>query len=162
MMTIPKINFILVFFIFLLLVISFLRESVFENINAHSWYLYYENDASHLPAFLSFFKRFSYAELYRIKWVLTAMFSLLFLFLSSAIIKIIFRKKKFIVWTFYTYAAIVIVSAISFLLGKLLNHAESGYHISRFFMGLLQSPFLLIFLIPAFKLVTAEGEEKTA
>lgn len=142
--------------------LSFLRESVFENINGHMWYLYYYNDKSYLPSYLSFLKQLSYNQLYWSKWGLTAFFSLLFLSFSCLLMVLVFKEKKFIRWTIYSYLAVVLVAAMAYLGGALFNNAENGYLISRFFMGMVQSPFLLIFLIPAFKLVPPKEESHPA
>lgn len=140
--------------------LSFLRESVFENLNAHMWYLYYHSDKSYLPSYLSFLKQFSYNQLYWLKWALTIFFSLLFLVFSCLLMMLVFKEKKFIRWTIYSYLAIILVAAIAYLGGVLFNNAGNGYTISRFFMGLVQSPFLLIFLIPAFKLVVPAEDKR--
>ena len=68
---------------------------------------------------------------------------------------------KFIRWTIFSYIAVVAVSGISYGMGILFHDGENGYIFSRFFMGLIQSPFLLILLIPAFKLAEASGDKKT-
>ena len=148
-------------FVLLLIALSFLRESVFVNINAHIWYLFYENDKTHLISFLSFLYPLSYKELYWFKWGLTVFFSMIFLFFSCIIIFLVFKEKKFIRWTIFSYIAVLLVAGIAYFSGSILNSIEQGYLISRFFMGLVQSPFLLIFLIPAFKLAENPGEKKT-
>lgn len=154
-------RFLIPLFVLFIIVLSFLRESVFVDINAHMWYLFYQNDKSYLAPYLSFLDPLNYGQLYWFKWILTFFFSVLFLFLSCVVIRLIFKEKKFIRWTVYSYAAIVLVAAVAFLTGKLFNKAEDGYLISRFFMGMVQSPFMLIFLIPAFKLAAPPGDKKT-
>ena len=142
----------IVVFVSVLIALSFFREFVFVNINAHMWYLFYENDKSHLANTLSFLTPLSYFQLYWLKWFITILFSGVFLFLSCIIIKLIFTEKKFIHWTIYSYLSIIIISAISYFIGILFNNSEKGYLAARFFMGMLQSPFLLMILIPAFYL----------
>ena len=160
-MTMNKNRLAIIFFIAILIALSFLRESVFVNINLHLWYLYYHNDKSYLAPYLSFLSPLSYSQLYYFKWFLTVFFSLVFLFFSCIIIHYIFNEKKFIRWTIYAYLAVVAVSCISYCVGILFNHVENGYIFSRFFMGMVQSPFILILLIPAFKLADVSGEKKT-
>lgn len=147
--------------VIILIALSFFRESVFVNINTHMWHLFYHNDKTYLAPYLSFLQQLSYSQFYWFKWALTVFFSLLFLFLSCIIIQLVFKEKKFIRWTIYSFAAIMAVSALAFVIGKLLNRSEDGYIISHFFMGMIQSPFVLIFLIPAFKLAAPSGDKKT-
>ncbi len=153
-----KKGFFIIFFVFIFISFSFFREFIFKNINAHMWYLFYENDRSHLSPYLNFLNEFSYKKLYWFKWGLTIFFSLAFLGFSILIISLIFAEKKFLLFTIYFYFGILVISGLSYSAGWLLNEVEKGYTISRFFMGLVESPFILIFLIPAFKL--AGSEEK--
>lgn len=140
------------FLILILIAFSFLRESVFLNINAHMWYLFNYGDKSYLSPLLSFLSPLSYQQFYWLKWGITVFFCLIFLFLYCIIISSIFKGKKFLQWTIFSFLSLVLVSAIAFVTGIIFNKSETGYTISRFFMGMIQSPFLLIFLIPAFKL----------
>lgn len=148
-------------FVLLIIALSFFRESIFININAHMWYLFYENDKTHLASYLKFLKPFSYKEIYWFKWGLTIFFSILFLFFSNIIVFLVFKEKKFIHWTIFSYLVLILVAGMAYLTGVLFNSLEQGYLISRFFMGMVQSPFLLIFLIPAFNLAVNSAEEKT-
>lgn len=148
-------------FVLLIIALSFFRESIFININAHMWYLFYENDKTHLSSYLKFLKSFSYKEIYWFKLGLTIFFSMIFLFFSCIIIFLIFKEKKLIRWTIFSYLTIILVAGMAYLTGTLFNSLEQGYLISRFFMGMVQSPFLLIFLIPAFNLAVNSAEEKT-
>lgn len=147
----------LALFIILLIALSFFRESVFININAHMWYLYYQNDKSYLLPWLSFLKPLSYSQLYSLKWILTVFFSILFFSLTSIIIKLMFNEWKFIKWTLIVFCGFLSVAALSYTAGILFNNTSDGYIVSRFFIGLVQSPFLLIFLIPAFKLSSSNS-----
>lgn len=137
---------------------GFFRESVFENINAHMWYLYYDNDRSHLPSWLWLIGSLSYSQLYWLKWILTILFSALFLGMSCGIIHLIFDNKEMVKWTVYFYSGILLIAFVSFLSGKISGKMEEAYLISRFFMGLIQSPFLLVFLIPAYQLVKPSAQ----
>ena len=130
--------------------LSFFRESVFVNINGHIWFLYYHNDKSYLYSFLSFLLPLTYLQLYWFKWLLTLLFVALFLFLSCLVIKLLFGDKKFVKWTIYAFLAIIMIAAVSYGVGILFNKSGDGYLLARFFMGMIQSPFLLMFLIPAF------------
>lgn len=140
------------FSIVLIIALSFFREAVFVNVNAHMWFLLYHNDKTHLLPYLEFLRPLSFKQLVWFKWGLTLFFSAVFLAVSCLIVRFIFKEKKFILWTILSFISIIMVSAFFYFFGIIFGIAEDGYLISRFFMGMVQGPFILMFLIPAFKL----------
>ena len=136
--------------------LGFLRDSVFKSINAllRAWDL---DQDFFLPKYLSFLENYEYNTLVNIKWLLTLLFSFLFLFLSIFALKLLFNSKKHIKITIFTYFGIIGLSTIFILIGLVWpGQSEKMYEFARFLMGMAQSPIILMILIPAFKLSEKE------
>ncbi|MDQ3190496.1 MAG: hypothetical protein M3Q58_02795 [Bacteroidota bacterium] len=136
----------------LLLGLGLFRDFLFTNINFWLYELYYQRGDFELPASLSSFNSFSYAQLYYFKWVLTVLFSLLYLLVYLLGIWVIFRQKKFLIWTIAAFVFIYVIAGCFYIYGWAFNDLKQGYQFARTFMGFVQSPFLLMLLIPAFML----------
>ncbi|MBN4051358.1 hypothetical protein JYU16_00930 [bacterium AH-315-M05] len=137
----------------LIIAMGFLREFLFVNINYHLQFLYYHMERSYMAESLNFLRSFTYDELYKIKWILTILFTLVYLFFTCLVIKLLFHGKKCVLRTIYIFAAIIFISFIFYTSGYLINQDAIGYRLARICMGVVQSPLPLIILIPAFKLI---------
>jgi hypothetical protein len=141
--------------VLLLLLLGYFRDFMFININFLMGVKYYvgiETDYV-LPAQLSLLDKLSYDQLYYGKFILTLFFAILFFLISLFTIRRVFGKeKKYTRWTLYAYAGIFATSALFYLYAMITNDYENGYKLSRAFMGFLQSPFVLMVLVPAFKM----------
>ena len=137
----------------LIIALGFLREFLFININYHLQFLYYHMKRSYMTKSLNFLRSYTYDELYEIKWILTILFTLVYLFFTCLVIKLLFHVKKCVLRTIYIFAAIVFISFIFYTSGHLVNQDAIGYRLARICMGVVQSPLPLIILIPAFKLI---------
>ena len=84
-----------------------------------------------------------------LKWILTIAFSLAFLVLGLVVLRKVLKDTEGGRWLMITYLGAVIISGFFFLLGQLIGQQELGYTLSRVFMGALQSPFILMLMIPA-------------
>ena len=143
------------FFLFLLilslLVTGFYRDFVFKNINAllQAW----DADMDYtMPPSLTFFTNYEYHTLVNIKWVLTIVFSIIYLIISIFTVRLLFNNKKYIRLTVATYAGVLVVSCVFIAIGFVFHHSENMYSLARYLMGMVQSPVLLMIVIPAFKL----------
>jgi hypothetical protein len=138
--------------IIVLLIIGFYREFVFKNINALIQAIDADMDYE-MPSSLNFLSGYQYQTLINIKWVLTIVFAALYLIISMITIKVIFDNQKFRKITMMVFLAVTLLSGIFILLGFLIkSRNDNMYEIARFLMGILQSPIILMLLIPAFKL----------
>lgn len=140
----------------LLILTGYLRDSIFKTINAllRSWDL--EQDYF-IPPFLSFLENFEYETLENLKWLLTLLFSILYLILSIFAIKLVFKDRKYIKIAILTYVGIIILSGIFIISGYLFTStSEKMYEFARYLMGMAQSPIVLMILIPTFKLSEKE------
>lgn len=147
---------IIIFFVIIVFIaVGFLRDAVFMNINSQLYKLYFKNYTYSLPDWLSTFNTWPYMKLYYFKYVLTALFVLLYLGLSLFIVKLFTRDITKIKWVFYAYGIVLALSLITYLGGYFLNNFPKGYLFTRNLLGLLQSPFITMIIIPALKLDTS-------
>ena len=138
---------------------GFFREYVFQNLNAWIGEMYYKENVYQLPENLYVFKRFTYDELYTLKWILTLTCMVIYMGLTLTVIKIIYRDRKYLVITVGTFFALFIIAGICYVAGNLLNNYYYGYTLSRIFMGMVQSPLVLMILVPAFQLSRGSAEK---
>ena len=136
----------------LLLTVGFLRDFIFININLFSDALLNKSTYK-LPASLYLLQNLNYNQLYFLKWVLTILVSLLYLLIYLYGIWVIYNKQeKYLIWTLAAFGFFYILSACFYFYGWLFQDQDRGYHFARIFIGFVQSPFLLMLLIPGFML----------
>lgn len=156
-----KKNILILLIVLGLFVLGYFRDNLFVNINYLIYHLYYKTDQLYLsPSFL-FLKRFDYDTLWQMKWVLTLLFFFTYLFFTLLGVYLVFGlNKKNLIYAIAFYLFIFLISGLFYGLGYFAGYIEWGYHFARIFMGLAQSPFVLIFLIPAFTYFSSK-EQKT-
>ncbi len=143
---------LLILIICLLLFLGFYRDFVFKNINAllKAWDFDLEYS---MPNSLKLFENLEYATLVNLKWLLTLLFSIIYLIIPVYTIHLLFKNKKYTVITIYLYVSITVMSSLFILTGVVFeNTSDKMYEFARYFMGMLQSPIILMILIPTFKL----------
>lgn len=149
------------YIVLLILIITFFgyyRDFVFVSINAYLKALEYDVDAP-LPSILSFMKNPDYSEVSALKWVLTLLFTLIYLGISLLGLKLIFNNRNYYYITIGLYVAITVVAGTFMVIGFVIKSAApSLYEFSRYMMGIAQSPLILMILIPAFKLSKKEAK----
>jgi hypothetical protein len=139
---------LIVFFIAL----GFFRDAIFMNINSQLYKLYFKNYEFSLPDWLSIFNSWPYMKLYYFKYVLTALFVTLYFFLSLISVRAFSGNFKNSKWVFYAYGIVLALSLITYLGGYFMNNFPKGFLFTRNLLGLLQSPFIVMVIIPALKL----------
>ena len=141
----------------MLILLGYLRDSIFKSINAllRAWDL---DQDYFLPPFLSFLENYEYETLENLKWLLTLLFCLLYLIITILAIKLFFNNSKYIKIAAFTYVGIIVISAIFILIGYIFNSTSlKMYEFARYLMGMAQSPIVLMILIPTFKLSEKEN-----
>lgn len=140
-----------------LLATGFYRDFLFKSINAllQSW----DNDMDYIMPFgLSFFEEMEYDRIVNMKWFLTFVFSMIYLAISMFTIRELFQNKRYTRITIYSYLALLALSSLFILSGKLIEGlSDSSYEIARYLMGIAQSPLVLMILIPGFKLAEKQN-----
>lgn len=147
---------LLALIISLLLFFGYYRDFVFKNINGllKAWDY---NITYSLPPSLQFFENYDYDTLSNIKWLLTLLFSIIYLLIALKTIRLLFENKKYTRITLIAYIAVTMVSALCIAAGLIFkNTSETMYEFARYLMGMAQSPIILMILIPAFKLSEKE------
>lgn len=142
----------LILIILALLLLGYYRDFIFRTINSMLQAMDYKADYTP-PVSMKFLKGCSYDALTNLKWLLTLVFSLVYLLLALITMKILFNNRKYRNMTIGVYLAILLVSGIFMLCGLLFESTSARmYEFSRYLMGMAQSPIILMILIPAFKL----------
>jgi hypothetical protein len=135
-----------------LLIVGFSRDFIFKSINA----LVKANDFDmdyYLHPSLSYLEQFENTTLIKIKWLLTLIFSLLYFIIDYISIKSLFKNQTYLKILFFTYVSVFLISGILILIGILLQgQRQAMYEFARYLMGMLQSPLILMILIPVFQL----------
>jgi hypothetical protein len=82
-----------------------------------------------------------------LKWVLTFLFCVFYLFLTSAFLKVLFNEKKYFILPVLCYALLIGVSLLTAGIGYFFSSFEHVYPFIRMVMGVAQSPIILMVLI---------------
>jgi len=132
------------------MILGFLRDFLFVNLNYQASKTYYHtiNDYR-ISESIRFLESWSYTKLYYTKWALTILFSSCYALLTLYSIHLVFKSKFYNKLTMYTYLTLLILSFIAFGVGYLSDNLTKGYSIARQMMGWLQSPIILMLLMPA-------------
>ena len=112
--------------------LGFLRDHIFVSIN-HS--IESGNDAG--------------GKLSMLKWILTILFSGLYLLHTVAMLYVLFRSKKYIRISLFCYSFLFSVSFLAGAGGYFISSFEMVYPFIRMLMGVAQSPVVLMILVPA-------------
>ncbi|HSH66646.1 MAG TPA: hypothetical protein VLB84_12850 [Bacteroidia bacterium] len=150
------------FLIALILFTGYYRDYLFKNINAVIQSKQYNEQYTTLPSSLYFLNSFGFQTLVNLKWLLTIVFSAVYLILSLLTLKIIFDKRRYYLITSGVYLTLILISGMFILTGYLFNGiSDRMYEFARYLMGMAQSPIILMILIPAFKLSRPEHNHNT-
>lgn len=152
-----------IFWILLILtafaLLGFSRDFTFKNTNIHLGAKLYETDYS-TNNFMDVLKKLTYWQIYSLKWFLTIVFAAAYYFLQRIVLlkslKANFVKK----WLNFMYLFLLLLSAVTLGIGWVAGNIDKGYTFSRIFMGILQSPLPIMFLLPvAIHLKNIEKEQ---
>lgn len=128
------------------IILGFFREFLFTHINEQLFALWYDEPSRASDA-IPCLKSVDYYTLYYTKWFLTALFSVLFYGVTIGLLKIIFDTsywKEILI----IYGALIACSVITMAYGYATNTLEETYLLARLFMGVAQSPLVLMVMIP--------------
>ena len=137
---------LLVIFIFLL---GYVREMIFLVINS----VYHKAPPPYNTAYITppeFLYQLTTSTLINLKWGFTLLFSIFFGLSTLLLIHYFFRNKQFNIITIIVYTVLIFISFLISLIGILFNSFETLYTISRFIVGLVQSPLISLVLFVLF------------
>jgi len=147
---------ILTFFIILL---GFLRDYLFDNIN---WiYMTLKNGRANqaLDEF-HFMLNWTLKEINILKWILTFVFTGLFAFMTWWIIKAAFKNKLFNQLAIASFVGLMTISALLFFAGFIFGQSENLYGVIRTLMGFAQSFMPLMVLYVLFKFLPEQNKKE--
>ena len=142
----------IIFYIFLVVLIGFYRETFFVRI---AWYEHASIDESFAPSsfpLLGFLDHLSFEQLNYMRYIGTVLFSVLFWLLALLLNKWFFQIQSNSKITHFFFALLFLAGVIVFVLYKLFPKAELLYELSRWMMQFIQSPLCILFLLPVFLL----------
>jgi hypothetical protein len=139
----------IILFVFVLLALGFIRETLFVNINSVLYDKLYNENNHFVAWYLSFITRFTYQTIYIAKWFITPLFVFFYWFIQRKFLFFLFNKKTVVRWLGVLYLSLFLLAGIFFAAGWAFGQINDGYTFSRLFMGLLQSPAPCMILIPA-------------
>jgi hypothetical protein len=145
----------------LILFIGFFRETTFKSINAllQAWDADWDYD---MPFYLDFLKSLDYDTIVNLKWLFTLIFSFFYLLICCYTVKVMFNSVLFKRITIGAYIFITVFSGIFIVIGMLIPHSSTKmYEFARYFMGIAQSPVILMILVPVFRLAEKEKNRTT-
>lgn len=140
--------------IVIIFIVGYFREMIFVHINFQRTQVYYhETDLDYnytFPGILLFLKKLDYAQLTQLKWILTLLFYLIYFGITYFLVSKIFKNKMYNLITVGAHLLFFFIAGIFYVIGHFTGNGLEGYTLSREFMGILQSPLLLMILIPSF------------
>jgi hypothetical protein len=141
----------------ILILVGFLREFLFVNIGYQSTKVYYRDPefTYELPRSLKWLSSFTYHQLYYGKWLLTVFFYAIYYSITAVTIRFLYRSRRYNLVTIVVHLVLFGIAGVFYLLGYLMNRNAEGYTLAREIMGLLQSPLILMILLPTFYLFQA-------
>lgn len=149
----PTVKKILTLLSFILLfIIGYIRESIFLVINSVLNKYPFPYNPSYIPP-PEYLYSLTTQELINLKWVFTIAFSLLYMLFSWLIIYFFFQSKKFTKIVLYIYTILIAITILIICIGLLFDCFDLLYIPSRFIVGIIQSPLLVIVLFTLFYLL---------
>lgn len=153
-----KLLFISLFSVTILL-IGYLREFIFSNINNQIYiatHPFSNNQEKFVHPSLSFLHAYSAQTLSAYKWVLTVLFTLIYFLIGDYVIKNYLtnhsvRKLHFVTYLIM-FGSSFIVSTVGFFTPQ-----QWTYTTARHIMGVAQSPIVLMILIATFRLTNKQN-----
>lgn len=123
----------------------------------------YNNEATHLevPKIFSGLLQMPYKTVYYLKYAFTAIFFTAFLGLSYLCVKKFTKNNNLLKWVLYSYGLILILSGILMLWAYFVKIKlnDDEYSLSRWLMGIAQSPLIALFFIASSKLMIKQNNK---
>lgn len=143
--------------IIFLLIFGFLgysREFFFVNLNNIMYEKFYGHTDLPVPGVMGIFTNFSYKTLYYSKYLYTLLWIFLFFSLNYIAIRTLSGEKKLARFLVYSYLLLLFLAAVSMVYGYFVNNRlqDDEYTISRWLLGIAQSPIICLILLASEKL----------
>lgn len=134
--------------------LGFYRDYFFHNLNNVLYLLYNGETTVPVRPDFHFFLSLPYKTVYYSKYIFTLLFVLAFYVLSHQCIKFYTSDKKLLRWFTYSYLVLLLLSTILMLWSYfvVVKLDSDEYSVSRWLMGIAQSPLPTLFFIATAKL----------
>ena len=136
-----------------LITLGFLREYIFEGINAYLGALYYQHENPSARFGLGIIEHLDYWQLFYLKFPLTLITALLFFLISYLSLKKAFTSLPVFLYTSIFFGIVFLLSLTFYGLAYLML-PEKMYNVSRRLAEFIQSPLALMVLYPAFLILS--------
>ncbi len=147
----------LILFFFLFAFLGYYREMFFVQLNIIMYEKYYHSVSPvQVTTVLDFFKNFSYDTLYYSKYIYTVIWTTAFFATSYFTVKKLTDRPFLPKVLIYTYCLMFALAAISMAYGFFINQRlqDDEYTLSRWLLGIAQSPIICLILVASEKLYT--------
>jgi small-conductance mechanosensitive channel len=150
----PKVKWWLLF-ILLFALAGYFREFLFVHMNNIMYMNYYHKTSIlKVPSFMKVFETWDYATLYYSKYFFTIAWVIVFYLLNYFTLKKLCDVPVFRRYLLYSYCMMFLISAIAMGYGYLTKNTllSDEYTVSRWLMGVAQSPIISLILLASEKL----------
>ncbi|MBI2721400.1 MAG: hypothetical protein HYX39_04425 [Bacteroidetes bacterium] len=151
----------LIIFMLLFAFAGYFRERFFEHMNIILASVYrgtdeYANLHITIPLIMKPFRYWSYPALYYSKYVFTFLWTVLFFLLSYYTINYTSSNKIINKYLVGVYLSLIIIAGLSMGIGYIINSTlkNDEYTLSRWLLGIAQSPIICLILLAAENLYT--------
>lgn len=158
----------LIFFLILFAVAGYFRERFFEHMNIILAGVYRGKDEYALigikmPQIMAPFSKWDYATLYYSKYIFTLLWVLVFYLLSYFTIKKVMDLRILLRSLLISYVLMLSLAGISMVIGYLINGTlkNDEYTLSRWLLGIAQSPIICLILLAAGNLYNKSFQSKS-
>lgn len=145
----------LIAFIFLFAILGYTREFFFVHLNIIMFEKYYQSvSPAPFPEIMNVFRNFSYESLYYSKYAYTVLWVILYFLANFYALKVLSETKFLRRILQYAYLVMIVIAALSMAYGYFLNNRlqDDEYTLSRWLMGVAQSPIICLILLASEKL----------
>lgn len=144
----------IILFLLLFGFLGYCREFFFVNLNNIMYRKYYGHTDIPVPSVMGLFDTFSYQTLYYSKYIYTLIWTLLFFCLNYLALKNLGSGKNLVRFLIYSYILLLFLAAVSMTYGYFINGRlqDDEYTLSRWLMGIAQSPLICLILLASEKL----------
>lgn len=131
-----------------LVFLGFYREFLFYNIQAEEIFQKKLHHDRYTDSSLNWLTKLNLNELLQLRWILTLVFTICFGFISFLVIHFSFKSKRYNKWIVKAFTGALVAAIIFYGISPNYDQKNTAYLMARKIMGLLQSPLLLMALIP--------------
>lgn len=144
-----------IFFVVVFGILGYFRESFFVYLNVIIYEKYYHSvSEAPFPHIMNVFRKFSYETLYQSKYIFTVLWVGIFFLANFFAVKKLTSSSSLQKTLIYVYATLLLLTALSMSYGYFFNNGviDDEYTLSRWLMGIAQSPIICLLLLASEKL----------